>query len=102
MNSIEQKEERLHKDLNGDGEKGESASHRRKVLKKEPTMAKKNPFVPQTAGKPSVPPFMKTGSAAMPKPAKGAPKPPKSTGKSSSKKMCAPCMKSNASSCSHM
>ena len=62
-------------------------------------MAKsKNPFVPATAGKASTPPpFIKTGSSAKP-----AVKPPKSTGKSASKKMCAPCMKSNASSCSHM
>lgn len=28
----EEKEEKLHKDLDGDGEKGESAAHRKKVF----------------------------------------------------------------------
>ena len=33
--SLENKEERLHKDLDGDGEKGESAAHKKKVLGKK-------------------------------------------------------------------
>jgi len=32
---LEKEEEILHKDLDGDGEKGESAAHKKKVLKKE-------------------------------------------------------------------
>lgn len=91
---LERAEEIQHKDLDGDGEAGEPASHRHKVLLKKgaTSMAKKNPFVPPAAGKATTPPFLKTGSSAMPaKPKKGK-----------SSKMCAPCMKSNASSCSHM
>jgi len=33
--ALERKEERLHKDLDGDGEEGESKEHKRKVLGKK-------------------------------------------------------------------
>lgn len=107
MKSIERLEEQKHQDLDGDGEQGESPAHRRKVLgttthkkKESPSMAtsKKNPFVPASAGKKTIPPFLKTGSDATP--STTTPSTKKALPRKG-KKMCSSCLTTNASSCSH-
>lgn len=51
--ALEKKEEKLHKDLDHDGEKGESAAHKAKVLgKSAPKAGAKNmPAKPMKGGK---------------------------------------------------
>lgn len=77
--ALEKKEEKLGKDLDGDGEKGESATHRKKVL----------------GG--GTPPAFKQGGKMVPMNGKKS-KPSPGTGD----KACPACMKAGSSSCSHM
>lgn len=83
---LEKREEKTGKDLDNDGEKGESPTHQKKVLG-----AKKG------KGKGKIPPpAMKNGPMT---PMNGK-KSKASSGTGS--KMCPACMKGSASSCSHL
>ncbi len=96
--ALEKKEEQMHKDLDGDGEQGESPGHTAKVLGSSE----------KEKGKKGTPPAFRNNVAGKgPKPTGSRQVLARTSGKSYKKtpgmgKMCGPCKKTGASFCSHM